>query len=498
MKTPSSYLYDLVHSLSKSEKRYIKVQAGSEDKDYIQLMNALLAQKTFNEEQLIKKHRNAKFVKNLATHKKYLYDLILKSLANFGEKEPEDKVLEKIAAARVLFNKNLAEAAMKELNQGEKIAKKYEFFELQLQILELKKNIVKNHDEKAHYQIFKAESECLALIQNLKDYWYLDMQLTVFYYNFTKIKTDEHKQFIQKIIKDPKIQNLSLATTFKSKNIFYSINSKYQRILGNHEQAYELNRQTLLLYDSYPHFLKLYTKEYIGLLFNDLMSYGNSIQFDRFEEGLQRIKSVTERPELKLHRNKKKYTYIKSFVFVILFRLEVFYLLNQECKTKFQRLLSLIPEIQKGLNEYRRLIEIPYQIYIFYYVALAYFHNKLYKQALDWNNKILNNFKDDTRKGLYYSSKILNLLIHYELKSYYFLESCIPSTAKYLKSRRPLLATEKALFRFLNQGLNSVHKNDKHVLIHEFKEKLKELSLLESEKNLFVSLGLICWIENTE
>ena len=53
MKTPSTFLYDLVKSLTKSEKRYIKVYAATEGKDYLQLMDALMVQKTFDEDKLI-------------------------------------------------------------------------------------------------------------------------------------------------------------------------------------------------------------------------------------------------------------------------------------------------------------------------------------------------------------------------------------------------------------------------------------------------------------
>jgi hypothetical protein len=48
MKTPSTFLYDLVSRFTKSEKLYIKVQYNSGKKDYI----ALSTQKTFDEDQL--------------------------------------------------------------------------------------------------------------------------------------------------------------------------------------------------------------------------------------------------------------------------------------------------------------------------------------------------------------------------------------------------------------------------------------------------------------
>ena len=132
MKLPSTFLFDLVKSLTKSEKRYIKVQSGSGEKDYVQLMDALIAQKTYDEDKLVADNGGANFIKHLAVNKQYLYELLLKSMAHFGQKTSEDKIFEKITAANVLIGKGLFLAAYKELKKGQKIAEKYELFELQV------------------------------------------------------------------------------------------------------------------------------------------------------------------------------------------------------------------------------------------------------------------------------------------------------------------------------------------------------------------------------
>ncbi|MGK0364674.1 MAG: hypothetical protein ACI85O_001732 [Saprospiraceae bacterium] len=169
MKISSSFLYDLVHSLTKSEKRYIKVQSGSGEKDYIQLLDALLAQKTFDENQLVKENEGAKFIKYLAVNKQYLYELLLKSLTRFGRKSLEAKIYDKIAAANVLLEKGLFLAAFKELKKGLKIAEKYDFFELQIMLCGVEKKLIsqrqfKSKDDNAIHKIFKTETNSLKAI----------------------------------------------------------------------------------------------------------------------------------------------------------------------------------------------------------------------------------------------------------------------------------------------------------------------------------------------
>ncbi len=497
MKTPSSYLYDLVHTLTKSEKRYIKVQAGSDDKDYIQLMNALLAQKTFNEEELIKNNKEAKFVKHLSSTKKYLYNFILKSLMNFGEKEPEDKVLEKIAAAKILFNKKLKEQALKELQQAEKIAKKYEFLDLLFQIISLKKNFMEIHNTKILEKLYKENVECLAKKQNLNEYWHLDHQLGLFHYHFYSIKTQEHRQIVLKIMEAPELQNIALAMTYESKLFFYKIHGRYQVILNNFEQARKLYEQTLHLSEANTYFLLRDIPGYLASVWELLMIYEYLDKIDAFEGTLQRIKAIPEQREFNLNKNTKKYAYVKALFFDFYFRSMVFYLLRQDSKTKYKRILSLIPEIEEGLKEYGNILIEIHQNVLRFYIAVAYFQNKLYAQALDWNIKMLHDFNDNnTMARLIYDSKTLNLLIHYELGNFTLLESLLPSTSKYLKSKRPLFATEKALFRFLNKSMKAENENERKDLIHKFNIELNELPLKDSERKFFTTAELLCWIEN--
>ncbi|MCB0635542.1 MAG: hypothetical protein KDC54_02935, partial [Lewinella sp.] len=142
MKTPSPFLYDLVQRLTQSEKRYLRVRAGGSEKDYLRLMDALLAQPAFDEELLLSNHADANFAKHLAVNKRYLYDTILKALAHFGPPSAEDKVREKIAATQVLMGKGLLQAARSELRKGQRLAEKFELFALRVTLCQLEKRLL--------------------------------------------------------------------------------------------------------------------------------------------------------------------------------------------------------------------------------------------------------------------------------------------------------------------------------------------------------------------
>ncbi len=490
MKIPSSFLYDLVHKLTKSEKRYLKIQAGAGNKDYIQLMDALLKQKKFDENQLLKDNDGSKFTKHLPVNKRYLYDLILKSLANFGEKKLENKVYDKITAANILIERGLFTAAANELKKGQKVAREYELFNLQISLLSIEKKLLstqqqKNREEQAIDQIYNLEMDCLKQLQNTNEYWYLAQQITQFQMKFQKAQTAEQEAFLNRLTQSPKFQNESLASNFKSKLYLHQATATYHFIQGNIEEAYKTNKRFLDFLESNPRFLRIYAERYLATLNNMLIDSLIIGKYDNLTEGIRRLEMTLERPQFKSIKN------IESRVFRQRYLLLINWSLSQK---EFEKVLEWIPDIEDGLQRFGKKIEKHHRITFYYLVAYVLFQNGQYDAAFQWNNLILNTQKQDVVKEIFYFSRVLNLLIQYELKNYTLLESLLSSTPKYLKSRRSIYATEKALFRLLGKLLNAVNHAEQETLLQGFHTEVNELAKQPSEQRVFNYLDLRIWI----
>ncbi len=492
MKTSSSFLFDLVKTLTKSEKRYLKVQSGSGEKDYLQLLDALLAQKTFNEEKLITDNKGANFLKHLAVNKRYLYELLLKSLTNFGKKKLEDQISEKITATNVLIEKGLYLAAFRELKKGKKIAEAYEFYPQQIILCSIEKQLLtqrqfKMQEEQALQQIFETEVNCLKQLQNTNEYWYLFQKVAQFQIRYQKIQNPEQQKQAETLTQSPKFHNLSLATNFKSKFYFYQANATYQFMMGNVEKAYEINSQFLDMMEAAPHFLRLYGERYLATLNNMLIDSLIIGKYDILEAGIHRLEMTLERPEFKSIKN------IEARVFRQRYLLLINWSLSQQ---DFEKALEWIPKIEEGLAQFGNKIAKHNRITFYYLVAYLLFQNGKFDQALKWNNLLLNDPKENVVKEIFYFARILNLLLHFELNNYTLLESLLQSTPKYLKPRRAIYATEKALFRFLKKLLNCVDKKEKNKLIKDFKQEILVLFELPAEKRVFSYLDLRLWVKN--
>ncbi len=119
--------------------------------------------------------------------------------------------------------------------------------------------------------------------------------------------------------------------------------------------------------------------------------------------------------------------------------------------------------------------------------------NKRSDEAVRWNNLILNDAKEDVVKEIYYFARVLNLLIHFELGNESLLSSLLLSTPKYLKKRRTVYATEKALFRLLGKLLNAPDKGERRALLSAFSGELTILAQQAGERRVFNYLDLRLW-----
>lgn len=131
-----SHVFDLVASLSKSEKRYFRLNSiGRQgDKAFMTLFN--LIEKGIDSPAAVK----SRFKKTYPTAVfevacKHLYKMVMRSLRNFEEgKSIENKLLNLIQDIRILFNKGILGQCFSEIERGKKIALQYEKHLLHLQL----------------------------------------------------------------------------------------------------------------------------------------------------------------------------------------------------------------------------------------------------------------------------------------------------------------------------------------------------------------------------
>jgi hypothetical protein len=118
-------LFQLIQSLSKSEKRIFKLHvkriSGSDDLKILALFDALDSMAEYDEEKLLRKNSSIQ-KQQLSNMKAYLYKQILSSLTH-SSPDIETQLSEQLIYARLLYNKGLYMQALKILDKVKLLAK---------------------------------------------------------------------------------------------------------------------------------------------------------------------------------------------------------------------------------------------------------------------------------------------------------------------------------------------------------------------------------------
>lgn len=131
MNTKNDILFDLIKSLTKTEKRFIKLTAQFHqgDKSYLKLFNAIESQKEYDESVLLKQFKNEQFIKQIGVVKNYLQNFILKQLRSYHSESKASIVCKNLLIdVEILYWKSQFKLATRLLKKTKKMAEKYHFF----------------------------------------------------------------------------------------------------------------------------------------------------------------------------------------------------------------------------------------------------------------------------------------------------------------------------------------------------------------------------------
>ncbi|MDQ3073237.1 MAG: hypothetical protein M3Q97_08260 [Bacteroidota bacterium] len=497
MKKASDELHRLIHSMSKTEKRYFQIFASrhvqGEQNSYLSLYDAVASQKSYDEESIKQQFSGEKVADYLPAAKYYLIHLILDSLHAFAENSNIDAKLRKeLHYAEILFNKGLIDLSSKMLGRVKTKAYKFEKFPILIEILSLEKSILsrtyfKDIDEKDLKKLYEEEQDIVLKESNINDYWYLHGR--AYHYHFRKgvIRDESVLAVFDEIAAHSLMQNDEIPLSFRAQMDYWQIKAINSFTRGQLQEAYNFNERFLTLMEDNPEKITEFPRRYIASLNNFLIDSLNLRKYELMEYGLQKLKAL---PEKEVFRQIPK---AEADIFRLATILELNAAIN---RGQFDNAFASVPEIEAGLQNFTDRIVKHNIITIYYLVAYVCFGAGKYKESLRWCNKIINDTGDEMVESIYSFARILNLVIHYELKNYDLLEYARKSTFRYLKAKKSLFELEKSFINFLKKQEN-IHSPE--AMKQSFRDLRTELMPIKDKKgegSAFEYFDFIAWLDS--
>ena len=487
------FLFVLIKSLSKSEKRQFKIFASrletSSNTKFIELFTILDKSEVYDEK-LILKSGSIKKVQ-LSNLKSYLYKQILVSIRlNIPSQNIRYQLREQIDFATILYNKGLYKQSLKILDKTKQQALENDEKHMAYEIVEFEKLI------ESQYITRSIQGRADELAVQAKELNYrntissklsnLSLQLYGIMLKTGYVKSDEEYHQIDNYFNKHIAKFDEDKFGFREKYWYYNANLWRSFLVQDFLSCYKYaNKWVTLFYDN-PNMIYLNPVFFLKgnhYLLESLFMLKYKTNFKKY---LVQLEETINDPKFPVNDN------IASLSFLYLYNNKLNYHILEG---SFAESEYLIPEVLYKMNQHSEHLDEHHEMLFYYKIACIYFGNEKYNESLFYLEKIINNKNLSMREDLMCFSRLLYLILHYELGNDYYLENQLRSTYKFMLKMNDLHEVQKEIMRFL-KNLNSIYPGDIKKEFIKMKERFIELDKNTYEKRAFLYLDIISWLES--
>ncbi len=471
-------LHQLIHSLSKTEKKYFK--EFSSGQNYVKLFDAINTQEEYDEAKLKKKFKGEAFTNNFSAAKKYLEEAILRSLRNFNSgKLMDDVSYERLQNLKLLFEKGLVSAVEKQLPKLKQFCYEYEQFARLLELLTFELTF-NNSQIKTNDPVYKERLRILQVLTNIThlNQIYGDLMLIATNSGHENKKQNDK---IELLMRNPILKEEALCGERDELYALWNVFFVYHYVTKKFSESYQAKRKQFELYRNRDTFIKTRPKTYLFMLGNLVSLAYNIPDVSEFEFAYSEM--------LKAHDK------IQGFEGLKFEQRSVFGLLLFKLKKNYTELNKHVKYIEENLEEHAGDITLVREMDTYFNVAVAFFRNKNYGEALKWLNKILNHERVEERQQVHRYARQLELLVHYELNNFELLDYKITNTQRYLAKRDLGDEFDKVLLNGFRHLIKAKDKTEKKKSLLQLKSAIAEIPAAEQKKITDDQFEYITWIE---
>ena len=492
-KAQKDHLFDLVKSLTKSEKRQFKLYVGrlgvNEDAKFIHLFNVLDRSPNYDEQEILKDGSIAK--RQLSNLKGHLYKQILVSLRlNPSRQNLRIQIREQLDFATILYHKGLYTQALRILEKAKNLAIQNEEKNIAYEIIELEKiiesqYITRSNPSRAELLTTQTEqiNELNILASRLSN---LSLQLYGIFLKQGYVKNDAEFQQIKSYFETHLPQYDLAELGFRERLWVNKVHLWYSFLIQDFLSAYRYARRWVNLFEEHPAMVTLNPVFFVRGQQYLLEALFYIRDIERFEQALDYLQERVSKPDFPRSEN------IDTLIFLHLYshKINLHFM-----KGSFAEGIELIPEVLAGIEEHKATID-EHHIMVFYYkIACLYFGAGDNYGCIEYLQKIIENKSLRMREDLMCFSRILNLVAHYEAGEDYHLDRLIKSTYKFLIKMEDLYEVQKEMIKFL-RGLGDIYPHQINAEFRKLYDTLKQYEEDPFERRSFLYLDILSWLES--
>ncbi len=499
----SDDLFQLIKSLSKTEKSYFKKFASlfneNESGNYLKLFSEIDKQvsnsKQYSEDKIVKGNYSGKFIKNISYHKNYLHSMIMTSVMFYHRTNKESITLRNlITQSEILIDKLLFEQARKLIQKAKKIAiDRQQLFLLQ-DILAIEKKIHKNilnsdEFESKNKLVSDEQFKILSDIKSELEYSYLydDLGNRVKKLSTGYARDKSQIDEIEEIFRNPLLQDENKAVSFQSRTYFNVMHMYYNITKKDYEKAYHYAKKIVGLWEE--NFSKAGGRidSYINALNNLLTTQIRTKRFDECVQTALKLKEIEVKFPKYITDKNRVFIFYSVSVLMISCYLEI--LDPQVLKNHLREVESLIPDYENKITLYQKII-------LYFFLSVSNLVLSDFEKCIHWTGKIINLEKTDLSEDYQCYARIINLISYYELGYLDSIEYALKSAYHFLSKRKRVYKYENIILKYLRKSFRLKSSGELHQMFEEMEQEIKKIYEDPFEQNAFDAFNILYWLES--
>lgn len=474
-------LHLLIKSLSKGEKRAIVLTAEKTDgdKNFLDLYYAISAQDEYDEDKLIEVNKEKPFIKHLGFTKNYLQNFILKQLRGINsEYKSSIRLKNFLIDIELMFWKGQFKMAIKLINQAKLIAEKYEY-QLVLEELyywerriitsgSMKVPKILNYSKDVRFKIMDSYFTSLEYKKIIND-------VTAIMRESDEVRDESDLKKLNEILNHELLSDISKTKSIKATYDFYVLKASLHRLIGDFDTSIRYHKELQKFIKENQHiFIEENPIFYLGAANNIML---NALQCNDQQLFDKVFNTVTNMKFKEEYSN----VYYNS-------RILIFILYSAINSKKYSSVKHLVLPENIVVTD---LMTDVVKLLIHYYCVVINFHCGEFKESLHFINKIIN-YQKLIRVDVVGSTLLFNILVHFEMGHYDYLESIAINHMNFLKKHRLLCLYDSIFIKEISKINSSTSKKEMHKRLVDLKSHMESI---KNKKTFHFEIDLIEWLD---
>lgn len=490
--TGSDDLYRLIDSLSMSERRYLRIFSSRHVKGgkniYLQLFDTIISLREPEDDRLKEALLDKEIRRNLAKHKHYLYNLILRSLNAFhAEHSSEARFREVMRSVEILYQRGLFDQSRKLLRRAARMSEEMQRIPELLFVSDWEQNLLsKTSQYGLMAQIAEDNGKLVAELEQERQ-----IKLLVFkmYDRLLQLgsKPDERDILeLRKMMDDP-MMNPGNNQRYHIRYLLSVANMLYANAMDDFEGFHLHCNNTVQIFNENPIFQLERPNLFVSALLNQCKAKLQCGLLNEVQSILTLVRDFPKRPGIRIQHH-----IIANIVYETT-HIDLLYSIKQNnLKRAEQVIINAEPDLERHFSTATRSLALSLQFDACY----SYFLLGKLDRCLHWLNMLLNDKEYRIRMQLHAVARLFSMVVHFHRGNDSVVDYTARSITLELRNWDFAKSIATLLVRFFTKYPSSYTPKQQKALIEKLIQDLSNLKNKGLDQDVFELFDFLTWAES--